>query len=118
MRLISVIFFFIFPTTVFSGISDVYYCTTEKVVRFKNFEVIPTIQDHRFKFQRLEDRLKFGSDNDWFKDMKFKKIYDQGEETFIYGSFSNNMNYENGQFFLSMNSVKNGVVFLGTCDIF
>ena len=123
LRILLISFFLLFPSVVFSGIGDVYYCQSNKNVDIKNGK-ITTFKDERFKFRRISEGLIFGSDKGYLQNIRLtSKNYDMGSELFSYkddlsGTSSIIFKYENGNFNMSHVSYSKITSMTGICSIF
>ena len=59
-----IIVFTLFPSIVFGGVGDIYYCTGKNFVRIKSFKV-KQYNPQNFKFKRSENVIKFGSEDNY-----------------------------------------------------
>ena len=55
MKFSSIIIFLLFPSVVFSGVGDVYYCTGKNWIVIENFKVTQ-YETQDFKFKRSENK--------------------------------------------------------------
>ena len=116
MKPLLIIIIFI-PSFVFGGVGDVYYCASKILIQIKNFKATE-YQPQDFKFKRLENSIKFGSDPGYFKDLILtKKGYGDGE-LFNYFSDFGHLLYDDGTFNFSMSTYEQTTVISGTCSIF
>ena len=117
MKFLSIIIFLLFPSIVFGGVGNVYYCTGINFVTIKNFRV-SEYEPQNFKFKRLKDSIKFGNENNFLKNVILStKIYDLSGEVFNYSGDNNVMIYDEGKFYFSHTGI--GVtVISGKCSIF
>ena len=119
MKFLSTIIFLLFPTIVFGGIGDVYYCTGENLVRIENYKV-KQYKPQNFKFRRSENQIKFGSEDNYLKDIILNEKIFSVQEMF---SFTNQtkvfvMNYKNGKFHYTSNTYRSITILTGKCSIF
>ena len=119
MRFFLIIVFTLFPSVVFGGVGDVYYCVGKTYLKVKNFKVIK-YKPQIFTFKRTSEGLFFDSKNHYFKKAKLKKkIYDNGGELFDYSLDGNNVfTFQEGVFNFSDVSYKTIINKSGTCSIF
>jgi len=118
MKFLSIIIFLLFPSIVFGGVGDVYYCTGKNFVRIENFEVTE-YKPQNFKFKRSENTINFGSDGNYLSNIILdKEVFNIGE-LFDYGDGSSQiMKYDNGKFHFSLVTYDSITIITGACSIF
>ena len=119
MKFLSIIIFLLFPSIVFGGVGDVYYCTGKNLVMITDFEVTQ-YKNQNFKFKRLKNNINFGSDDNYFEGTILDtKIYDIDSELFSFGHGGMSiLRYDNGNFYYSQTTYNNIGIVTGTCSIF
>ena len=107
VRIILILLFTLFPSVVFGGVGDIYYCTGKNTVRIEGYKV-KQYNPQNFKFKRLENNIKFGSDKGYLQNVVLNKKILSLQETFTFTEDTNVgiMNYENGIFHFTMNGFK------------
>ena len=124
MRFLLVVAFLVFPSVGFSGMGDVYFCESTKLIRLENGEV-ETFTNEKFKFKRTSDGLIFGSEDGYFKNLELTyNSYDLGSELFSYNNESVDksvemvFSYEDGIFTFSQVSFQSVNSLIGKCSVF
>ena len=83
VRVLLIIFFLLFPSVVFGGIGDLYYCKTKKVIGIKNSK-LKQFKNFIFKFERNQNSLKFGNEKNFFSKYVLSRLEFQSDEWFVY----------------------------------
>ena len=123
MRILLIIAFLVFPSVGFSGMGDVYFCESTKLIRLENGEV-ETFTNEKFKFKRTSNGLIFGSEDSYFKNLELtSKGFDVGTELFSYtdnvgGETYMIFNHEKGIFSVSQVMYQKVVSIIGQCSVF
>ena len=119
MKFLSITIFLLFPSIVFGGIGDVYYCTGENIVQIKNHKVTK-YKPQNFKFKRSENKIKFGSDDNFFQNVILKKKVVSIGEMFKFTDDQTVviMSYVDGKFHYSSNTFDSITIFTGKCSTF
>ena len=121
--IIVIILSFVFPSIVFGGMGDVYYCETNKNIDIKNGK-ITTYENEKFKFKRNLKGLKFGSEGFLENVILPLKNFDTGSELFAYrnrdysGASNLIIYYQEGNFNISYVTYGSVYSMTGTCSIF
>ena len=125
MRILLISFFLLFPSLVFGGMGDIYYCQSNKNIDIENGKVT-TYKDERFKFKRTSEGLIFGCEKCFLQGetLTFKN-FDVGSELFSYrdnddrtGQSTVIFKYDEGNFNYSFVSYESVTSVTGTCSIF
>ena len=123
MRFLLVVAFLVFPSIVFSGVGDVYFCESTKLIELKDGEVTE-YKNEKFKFKRTSNGLIFGSEDSYFKNLELtSKGFDVGTELFSYtdnvaGETYMIFNHEKGIFSVSQVMYQKVVSIIGQCSVF
>ncbi len=119
MRFWFIIVFVLYPSIVFGGVGDVYYCSMTSLVKLKESEV-KKYQTQKFKFKRLEDKIIFGSEKNYFKDIVLDKKFRNFDETFIFTDelISHDLKYKDGLIIITSTTFNDVVVINGECSTF
>ena len=123
MRILLIVTFLVFPSIGFSGMGDVYFCESTKLIRLENGEV-ETFTNEKFKFKRTSNGLIFGSEDSYFKNLELtSKGFDVGTELFSYtdnvgGETYMIFNHEKGIFSVSQVMYQKVVSIIGQCSVF
>ena len=118
MRFLLVVAFLVFPSVGFSGMGDVYFCESTRHIGLKDGEV-SNYRNEKFKFKRSSNGLIFGSEDGYFKDVKFPlKIYDGGGDLFGYRTKYTLFFYEDGIFTMSQVTYQDVTSMIGKCSVF
>ena len=119
IKILLVTFSISFPSTVFGGIGDVYYCSMKNFVGIQNSEVIE-YKLEKFKFKITNSGLKFGSEEGFFSDLLIETPYPGNIENFFKytSSDGSTVNYHNGTFTFSYSNNKLVYGIYGTCEKF
>ena len=124
MRILLIVAFLVFPSVGFSGMGDVYFCESTKIIRLENGEV-ETFTNEKFKFKRTSNGLIFGSEDGYFKNVELTyNSYDSGSELFSYNNESVDksvemvFSYQDGIFTFSHVSFQSVNSFIGKCSVF
>ena len=123
MRFLLVVAFLVFPSIGFSGVGDVYFCESTKLIELKDGEVTE-YKNEKFKFKRTSNGLIFGSEDSYFKNLELtSKGFDVGTELFSYtdnvaGETYMIFNHEKGIFSVSQVMYQKVVSIIGQCSVF
>ena len=123
MRILLIIAFLLFPSIGFSGMGDVYFCESTKLIELKDGEVTE-YKNEKFKFKRTSNGLIFGSEDSYFKNLELtSKGFDVGTELFSYtdnvaGETYMIFNHEKGIFSVSQVMYQKVVSIIGQCSVF
>ena len=123
MRILLIIAFLLFPSIGFSGMGDVYFCESTKLIELKDGEVTE-YKNEKFKFKRTSNGLIFGSEDSYFKNLEVtSKGFDVGTELFSYtdnvgGETYMIFNHEKGIFSVSQVMYQKVVSIIGQCSVF
>jgi len=118
VKILLVVFSTSFPSSVFGGIGDVYYCSMKNFVVIKDFKV-SEFKLQKFKFKITESGLKFGSKSDFFKNIVIEDRLALYDNLFAYGTDGYDVfTYEDGIFNFSSNNFKSIISLSGTCEKF
>ena len=119
MRVLLIIFFLLFPSVVFGGIGDVYYCVGKNLVRVENFKV-KQYKPQNFTFKRTHDGLIFGSEENYLKNVVLKiRVHDFNSEVFSYkNKLGGWFQYKEGIFHYTTTTFKSITGISGTCSTF
>ena len=123
MRILLIVAFLVFPSVGFSGMGDVYFCESTKLIRLENGEVTE-YKNEKFKFKRTSNGLIFGSEDSYFKNLELtSKGFDVGTELFSYtdnvgGETYMIFNHEKGIFSVSQVMYQKVVSIIGQCSVF
>ena len=123
MRILLIIAFLVFPSIVFSGVGDVYFCESTKFIDLKNGEVI-IYTNEKFKFKRTSNELIFGSEDSYLKNAELtSKNHDLGSELFSYkndldGKTTFIFSYKKGLFSFSQVTFDGVTSMTGKCLVF
>ena len=119
IKILLVTFSISFPSTVFGGIGDVYYCSEKNFVVIENFKVTEHRLD-KFKFKLTDSGLKFGYEENFFQGVVLEDKKFLSEEQFEYGTKlgSNRFIYHDGIFNYSQITSKIVIGISGTCEKF
>ena len=119
MRFLLVVAFLVFPSVGFSGMGDVYFCESTKLIRLENGEVTE-YKNEKFKFKRNSNGLIFGSEDGYLKDVKLKVNVYGGSDLFTYRSDDTDMifSHEKGTFTMSHVLYLKVISMIGKCSVF
>ena len=121
MRILLIIAFLLFPSIGFSGMGDVYFCESTKLIRLKN-GVVKNYKNEKFKFKRTSNGLIFGSEDGSLKNLELtSENHDLGSELFSYkdgGVTFQIFNYEKGTFNYSLVTFESITSMTGKCSVF
>ena len=119
MRFLLVVAFLVFPSVGFSGMGDVYFCESTKLIRLENGEVTE-YKNEKFKFKRTSNGLIFGSEDGYFKNLKLEvKTFDMETELFSYGNQGGSeFSHEKGIFTFSQVLYQSVISMIGKCSVF
>jgi hypothetical protein len=120
MRILLIVAFLVFPSIGFSGMGDVYFCESTKLIRLENGEVTE-YKNEKFKFKRTSNGLIFGSEDGYLKDVKLKvNVHDVGSDLFTYRSDDTDMifSHEKGTFTMSHVLYLKVISMIGKCSVF
>tara|TARA_Y100000022_G_scaffold155775_1_gene137972 strand:+ start:163 stop:480 length:318 start_codon:yes stop_codon:yes gene_type:complete len=103
---------------------DVYYCETNQYIRIKIGKTTP-YKNQKFKFKRTSEGLIFGSNKNYFRNIKLtSRNFDGGTEFFSYKNDVSRIGstiillYNKGNFYVSHVSTEDVTSMTGTCSIF
>ena len=117
IKILLVTFSISFPSTVFGGIGDVYYCSMKNFIVIKNFKVTE-YPPQKFKFKITNSGLTFGSEKGFFENFFLSEKLFSSEDVFDYRMFGSYFRYEKGIFHFSQVNYDNVISFSGTCENF
>ena len=119
MRILLIVAFLVFPSVGFSGMGDVYFCESTKLIRLENGEV-ETFTNEKFKFKRTSNGLIFGSEDGYFKNLKLEvKTFDMETELFSYGNQGGSeFSHEKSIFTFSQVLYQSVISMIGKCSVF
>ena len=124
MRVLLISFFLLFPSVVFGGMGDVYYCQSNKNIQIKNGKTT-SYKNQKIKFKRTSEGLNFGSDKNYFRNIKLtSKNFDVGTELFSYKDDNTSIGssiifkYNKGNFYVSHITFEDITSMTGTCSTF
>ena len=77
-------------------------------------------QTQKFKFKRLEDKIIFGSEKNYFKDIVLDKKFRNFDETFIFTDelISHDLKYKDGLIIITSTTLNDVLVINGECSTF
>ena len=119
MRILLIVAFLVFPSIGFSGMGDVYFCESTKLIKLENGEVTEYYNE-KFKFKRNSNGLVFGSEDGYLKDVKLKVNVFGASDLFTYRSDDISMIFahEKGTFTMSHVLYLRVISMIGKCSVF
>ena len=109
----------IFSTSIHASVGDVYFCDEVSRVGYNEGDNDYTeYEPQKFKFKRLNDVLIFGSDGNWYDNVKLSVNFSSGELFSASNNDTATLHYEDGRFNYTYGSYTILRVMTGTCSPF